>query len=97
MHRIELNSRGYRGFSFASKIRQVRITAAIESQLAHEPTAETRNRKRLRPNKLAEWVLRVDTFRVFYDVLPAAAIVKVNAVGVKKGNDLFIQGDRFEL
>ncbi len=35
----------------------------IESQLAHEPSVETRNRKRLRPNKLAEWELRVGNLR----------------------------------
>jgi hypothetical protein len=38
-----------------------------------------------------------DKFRIFYDVLPADSIVKVIAVGEKKGNVLFIQGERYEL
>jgi hypothetical protein len=32
-----------------------------------------------------------------YDVLAADSIVKVIAVGEKKGNDLFIRGERYEL
>jgi mRNA-degrading endonuclease RelE of RelBE toxin-antitoxin system len=46
-----------------------KILAELESQLTHEPTVETRNRKRLRPNRLAEWELRIGRFRIFYDVV----------------------------
>ena len=63
----------------------------------HEPTRGTRNRKRLRPNQLAEWELRVEAFRVFFDVLAEDEIVKVVAIGVKEGNDLFIHGEKYEL
>jgi mRNA-degrading endonuclease RelE of RelBE toxin-antitoxin system len=69
----------------------------MEVQLAHEPTQETRNRKKLRPNDLAEWELRVEAFRVFYDVIAENEIVKVVAIGVKEGNDLFIHGEKYEL
>ncbi len=71
----------------------------MESQLSHEPTRETRNRKRLRPNALSEWELRVDVFRVFYDVLVEEEdeVIKVVAIGVKEGNDLFIHGEKYEL
>jgi mRNA-degrading endonuclease RelE of RelBE toxin-antitoxin system len=72
-----------------------RVVTAIESQLTHEPTRQTRNRKQLRPNELAEWELRVDVFRVFYDVVED--IVKIVAIGVKEGNELFIHGERYEL
>jgi mRNA-degrading endonuclease RelE of RelBE toxin-antitoxin system len=72
-----------------------RIVAAMESQLMHEPTRETRNRKRLRPNRLAEWELRVDVFRVFYDIMDE--VVKVVAIGLKQGNELFVHGERYEL
>ena len=44
------------------------IFGEIEKQLLYQPTQETRNRKRLRPNQLAEWELRIERFRVFYDV-----------------------------
>lgn len=53
--------------------------------------------KKLRPNDLAEWELRVEAFRVFYDVVPENEIVKVVAIGVKEGNDLFIHGEKYEL
>jgi mRNA-degrading endonuclease RelE of RelBE toxin-antitoxin system len=76
---------------------QVRILSELEAQLPHEPTSETRNRKRLRPNKLAEWALRVNRFRIFYDVLPANSTVKVIAIGEKKGSDLFIRDEWYEL
>ena len=73
------------------------IMTAIEEQLQHQPVEETRNRKRLRPNALAEWELRVDTFRVFYDVDAENALVKIEAVGQKQGNKLFIHGEEYEL
>lgn len=73
------------------------VLDAIETQLKHQPEEETRNRKRLRPNKLAEWELRVDQFRVFYDVLAEDSLVKIEAVGYKEGNTLFIGGQEYEL
>jgi mRNA-degrading endonuclease RelE of RelBE toxin-antitoxin system len=97
MYNIVLTPEAIDDLAFFRKFDQVRIVAALEAQLAHEPTTETRNRKRLRPNNLAEWVLRVDMFRIFYDVVSADATVKVIAVGQKKGNDLFIHGERYEL
>lgn len=51
-----------------------RIVQAIEEQLAHEPTATTKNRKllpELEPPFDCEppiWELRVGDYRVFYDV-----------------------------
>jgi|KBSSwiStaDraftv2_1062776.scaffolds.fasta_scaffold455571_3 mRNA-degrading endonuclease RelE of RelBE toxin-antitoxin system len=76
---------------------QQQIVAEIGSQLGHEAVQPTRNRKRLRPNKLAEWELRVGDFRVFYDADMASSIVKIVAVGHKQGNRLFIRGQEYEL
>jgi mRNA-degrading endonuclease RelE of RelBE toxin-antitoxin system len=76
---------------------QRRLVAAMEVQLVHEPTRETRNRKQLRPNDLAEWELRVEAFRIFYDVLENDGVVKVVAIGFKDGNDLYVHGERYEL
>src|SRR5262245_15811471 len=83
-----------RGFR---KYDQQQILDAIEAQLLHQPGQETRNRKRLRPNELAEWELRVDAFRVFYDVDEEKAVVKIEAVGHKRGNTLYIHGEEYEL
>ncbi|MGH8473623.1 MAG: type II toxin-antitoxin system RelE family toxin [Gammaproteobacteria bacterium] len=37
-----------------------RIFNELERQLTVQPAIETRNRKRLRPNQVAEWELRID-------------------------------------
>lgn len=76
---------------------RTRIVEALEEQLSHEPNNETRNRKRLRPNQTAEWELRVDRFRVFYDIEKPAHLVKVEAVGYKRGSRLFIHGEEYHL
>jgi mRNA-degrading endonuclease RelE of RelBE toxin-antitoxin system len=76
---------------------QRRVVAAIETQLRSEPDRETKNRKRLRPNQLAEWELRVDTLRVFYDVDVAAAAVKIRAVGYKLKDRLYLRGQEYPL
>ena len=58
----------------------------IDRQLSHEPTRETRNRKILRgltppwEHIKPVWELRVNEYRVFYDVDEAANQVVVRAV-----------------
>jgi mRNA-degrading endonuclease RelE of RelBE toxin-antitoxin system len=74
-----------------------RVLDGIEAQLSQQPAEETRNRKRLRPNKLAEWELRIGKFRVFYDVVVAESLVKIEAIGYKEGNKLFILGEEYSL
>ena len=79
------------------KYDQQHIVTAIETQLLHQPAHETRHRKRLRSNTLAEWELRVQTFRVFYDVDVTHSVVKIAAVGSKQGNTLFIHGEEYQI
>ncbi len=97
MFRIELTPGASDDLESQRVFDQKRLVTALEVQLAHEPTQETRNRKKLRPNDLAEWELRVEAFRVFYDVIAENEIVKVVAIGVKEGNDLYIHGEKYEL
>ena len=73
------------------------IIEKVETQLEYQPTEETRNRKKLRPNQLAEWELRIDRFRVFYDVDADRRCVKIEAVGYKSGNQLFIRREEYTL
>jgi mRNA-degrading endonuclease RelE of RelBE toxin-antitoxin system len=73
------------------------ILNEIESCLKHEPGRETRNNKKLRPNRLAERELRAERFRVFYDIDARRALVKIVAVGHKRGNRLFVRGEEFQL
>jgi mRNA-degrading endonuclease RelE of RelBE toxin-antitoxin system len=79
------------------KYDQQRVVRELQEQTSHEPAIETRRRKRLRPNRLAEWELRVGTFRVFYDVESDASVVRVVAIAVKTGSRLFVHGEEFEL
>ena len=71
--------------------RQQQVIDAMKVQLLHEPAVATRNRKRLRPNPLAPWELRVGTLRVFYDILDDEAVVEVVAIG-EKDRELRIAG-----
>src|SRR5688500_11705212 len=79
------------------KREQATIFDRIEEQLSDEPNVETRNRKKLRPNQVAEWELRIDAQRVFYDVDPSAGVVEVKMAGSKRGNKLFVRGKEFKL
>lgn len=74
-----------------------RIIDEIERCLTHQPTRENRNNKRLRPNQLAEWELRVDRFRVFYDIDEENRLIKVEAVGYKRASRLIIHGEEYQL
>jgi mRNA-degrading endonuclease RelE of RelBE toxin-antitoxin system len=74
-----------------------RILDEIERQLTVQPALETHNRKRLRPNQVAEWDLRIDRFRVFYDVDEPTQSTKIVAVGYKRGGRLCIRGEEIQL
>jgi len=69
---------------------------AIGAQLVHQPLVETRNRKRLRPNPLAEWELRVQNLRVFYEVT-ATNVVRITGIGRKRGNVVIMGGKELRL
>ena len=74
------------------------VLDSIERQLMHEPLLETRNRKALRPNPLAPWELRVGDLRVFYEVAEDQNdIVRILAVGQKRGNRLLIAGKEVKI
>ncbi len=77
------------------------IRKTIEEQLSFEPDVETRNRKRLRSPApyQAVWELRFgrdNRFRVFYDVDVEERDVYILAIGIKKGNRLFIADEEIK-
>ena len=51
----------------------------------------------MRPNAVAEWELRIDHYRVFYNVADDVQIVSIEVVGFKQGNQLFVRGKRRDL
>ncbi len=97
MFQITFTPQAIEDLRWFKKIDQKQIVALLEEQLSQEPAIETRNRKRLRPNQLAEWELRADRFRVFYDIDSEDQLIKVEAVGYKEGSRLFIHGKEYQL
>jgi mRNA-degrading endonuclease RelE of RelBE toxin-antitoxin system len=73
---------------------------STERQLSHQPTLETRHRKRMQPGKegfVAPWELRVGDLRLYYEAheTPQRLVVVV-AVGVKVRNRLRVAGREYE-
>lgn len=89
---LEFTESALDDLSYYRKYEQTLIVDQTEIQLSYQPTTETRNRKPLERNDLADWELRVGTYRVFYDVDPAQASVKIKAIGHKEHDRLFIGG-----
>jgi len=77
---------------------QASLLGAVARRLAYEPTVEDRNRKRLRPNPVAPWELRIGHLRVYFDVEEEPRrVVTIQAVGIKKRSRLLIGGEEVEL
>ena len=74
------------------KHEQVAVLDGIAASLVHQPGVEARNRKPLREGALARWELRVQAFRIFYNLDEDGHAVQVIAIGKKEHNRLFIQG-----
>jgi mRNA-degrading endonuclease RelE of RelBE toxin-antitoxin system len=65
--------------------------------LLEQPSVETRRRKRMRPNPVAQYRLRVGNLRVYYDVDKAEGRVLVKAVGVKVRDKVYVGRKEIEL
>jgi len=74
-----------------------RVLDVIKEQLTYSPDEETRNKKVLRKNPVADWELRVHPFRVFYEVDTVNKVVRVLAIGVKDRDRLIIGGKEIQL
>jgi mRNA-degrading endonuclease RelE of RelBE toxin-antitoxin system len=97
MFQIEFTSDAVDELRTFRKSEQRTIFDQIGEQLSYEPEVDTRNRKKLRPNDVAKYELRIGKYRVFYDVDEQAQTVKIEAIGYKEGNRLFIRGKEYAL
>jgi len=97
MYEIDYTPEARQDLNSFRKFEQQHIMDEIDAQLQYQPKVAARNRKKLRPNDVAEWELRLDKFRVFYDVRETAQIIKIAAIGYKRGNKLFIHGEEYDL
>ena len=71
---------------------------AVDEQLVHQPTAEPRNQKPMRPIPLAPWELRVGELRVYYDIEEEPEkLVMILAIGIKDRSRVIIGGEEIEL
>ena len=64
-----------------SEFEQRWIVSALDSALTDAAVQETENRKRLSPNGLVEWAMRIGKIRVFYDIDYGNSTVKIECIG----------------
>jgi hypothetical protein len=78
------------------------LVDAVDDQPRHQQDVPTRHRKRMRPNPVAPWELRVGDYRIFNNVAPAVdeaaePEVVILALGLKTGNSVLIGDEEHEL
>jgi mRNA-degrading endonuclease RelE of RelBE toxin-antitoxin system len=91
---VKLGPDAVRQFKALSAGERSRLTAAIQAALSEDDaTVESKNRFRLRrPSGQSEFEFRDGDLRVFYRVQDDEVLV--DAIGRKRGNQLFIGGRR---
>jgi mRNA-degrading endonuclease RelE of RelBE toxin-antitoxin system len=94
---IELTTPAYRHLEALRRYDRNRVLDAIKQHLQLHPDQETWNKKLLRENPLADWELRVQPFRVFYEVNASENTVRVVGIGVKERDKLFVGGVEIEI
>ena len=92
MYDIEYAAEAVADLKWFTRFEQTLITDGIVLQLRYEATVETRNRKLMRPNSIAEWELRIGEFRVLYDVDDSIRVVRIDRIGKKRGSIYFFRG-----
>jgi len=95
--RIEFKKPAYLHLEAFRRFDRNRILDEIKEQLTYNPDEETRNKKILRENPIADWELRIHPFRVFYETDPTSRRVRILAIGIKELDKLFIGGEEIML
>lgn len=97
-HRIEFTPEARKHYGALDARRRVSLRDQLLVQLAHEPAVETKHRKRLPPNWLSTFRLRVGDLRVYYDVIQGRdAVVLVKAIGIRVRERVLIGGEAIDL
>jgi len=91
--RITITEDADRQFRSLSVRDQRILEAAVAARLEDQPTLVSNAIKRLRPNPLAEFELRVGNLRALYNVEEDEVVMIV--VGRKDGNNLIVEGEEF--
>jgi mRNA-degrading endonuclease RelE of RelBE toxin-antitoxin system len=97
-YRIEYSAAAVNHLRLLTARQRAMAVGAVDEQLTHQPFVETRNRKRMRPNPVAPWELRVGQMRAYYDIVETSEpVVYIRAIGVKKRNQVVIGGEAMDL
>jgi mRNA-degrading endonuclease RelE of RelBE toxin-antitoxin system len=97
-YRIELTAEARDHLNDLSARERATVTATARQQLTHDPSRPTRNRKPMRPNALAPWVLRIGRLRVYYEVAEQPVpCVTIRAIGVKLRERVLVGGVEIDL
>lgn len=97
-YKIEYSPDTVDHFGALSARQRATVLDAVEVNLTHGPTGETRNRKPMRPNSLAPWELRIGALRVYYDVEEEPdRKVLIRAIGIKERKRVRIGRKEFEI
>jgi hypothetical protein len=97
-HHIQYSAEAVNHLRLLTAGQRATVVNAVEAQLPYEPSVETRNRKRMRPNAVAPWELRVGVLRAYYDIVETPEpMVLIRAIGVKKRSRVVIGGEAMDL
>jgi mRNA-degrading endonuclease RelE of RelBE toxin-antitoxin system len=74
------------------------VVDVVERQLGHQPTVETRNRKKMQPNPIAPWELRIRNLRVYYEIVETESepIVSIRGIGVQIRDRVWLGGEEVQ-
>ena len=97
MRTVRLSADALRQFrKLPAGARKLLKTALAERLGKQDPTRADHNRFPLRrPSAHAAYELRVESWRVFYQVVDKE--VQITLIGRKEGNRLIVEGEEFEL
>lgn len=94
-YRITITEEGETQLRSLAAREQRIVEAGILARLVDQPLTLTKAVKPLRPNPLAQFELRVESFRVLYNVDEANQEVVILVVGQKVGHKLIVAGEEF--
>ena len=95
--RIEYSPEAVEHVKALTAFQRTLVVDAVDEQLTHQPTLETRNRKLMKPNIYAQWELRVRDLRVFYKVREEEGIVSIRGVGIKVRDRIRLGDEELDL
>jgi len=94
-YQIQLTADAEKQLHGLAKNEQQVLRSSLISRLSDRPTIPTRAIKRLLPNPLFQFELRVGDLRALYNVEAATAKVVVAVIGKKAGNVMIVDNKEY--